>query len=89
MLFQRKHPCPISSALLDAVAEGGNGLSAVERKGGMPTGRRSWHKMSPKKDRSNWAGVMQNGSHTTDNEHGGEGGRRAMVLRCIREEGWR
>jgi hypothetical protein len=39
MLFQRKHPCLISSALLDAIAEGGSkarqwgggGIEATER----------------------------------------------------------
>jgi hypothetical protein len=35
MLFQRKHPSLISSALLDVVAEGGSEASAVERGEGL------------------------------------------------------
>ena len=75
--------------IADAVAEGGSGPSAAEREGGRPTSRRSWHELLPERDKSDWAGVMQNGSHTTDDERGGEGGRRAMALGRGGEEGWR
>jgi hypothetical protein len=40
--------------LLDAVAEGGSGLSVLEREGGRPTNRRSWE-LSPEGDKSDQA----------------------------------
>jgi hypothetical protein len=71
------------------------GHSSGERKRveGRSTGRRSWHKPPPERDRSDWAGAMQNGamqngSCTTDDKSGVEGGRWVAALGHGGEEGW-